>query len=80
MAGIDSDRLYPLDQQRRLAAGIPTAGDLRVVTSPYGHDAFLLESAQVAPLVTEVLNVTRFGRHFLGYDRENVAQSGEGVR
>lgn len=55
IAGVDSDRLYPLQQQERLAAGIRGAGQVRVVHSPYGHDAFLIESGQLgdalAPLV-----------------------------
>ncbi|KJK49606.1 homoserine acetyltransferase [Lentzea aerocolonigenes] len=55
VAGVDSDRLYPLTQQRELAAGIPGADDLRVIMSPYGHDAFLIESEQVAALVRELV-------------------------
>ena len=55
VAGVDSDRLYPLAQQRELAAGIPGADDLRVITSPYGHDAFLIETAQVGALVSELV-------------------------
>ncbi len=55
VAGIDSDRLYPLAQQAELAEGIPTATGLRVVRSPYGHDAFLIETDQVGNLVREVL-------------------------
>jgi homoserine O-acetyltransferase len=55
VAGIDSDRLYPLAQQAELAAGIPGAGDVRVVSSPYGHDAFLIEVAQISTLVKELL-------------------------
>jgi homoserine O-acetyltransferase len=55
VAGIDSDRLYPLSQQAELAAGISGAGDLRVVTSPYGHDAFLIETEQISALVKELL-------------------------
>ncbi|MFT4299735.1 MAG: homoserine O-acetyltransferase [Aeromicrobium sp.] len=55
VAGIDSDRLYPLSQQRRLAEAIPGAGDLAVVRSLYGHDAFLIESDQVAPLAAALL-------------------------
>jgi homoserine O-acetyltransferase len=53
VAGVDSDRLYPLSQQEQLAGalGVP----LRVVTSPYGHDGFLVEAEQVALLVTETL-------------------------
>jgi len=57
VAGVDSDRLYPLVQQRELAAGIPGADEVRVITSPHGHDAFLIESEQVGALVTELLPV-----------------------
>jgi homoserine O-acetyltransferase len=55
VAGVDTDRLYPLAQQAELAVGISTADDLRVVTSNYGHDAFLIESDQVGALVRELL-------------------------
>ncbi|MCE6998048.1 homoserine O-acetyltransferase [Saccharothrix sp. S26] len=55
VAGIDSDRLYPLRQQAEIADAVPGAGDLRVVTSPYGHDAFLIEVDQVSKLVSELL-------------------------
>ncbi|MFJ8105818.1 homoserine O-acetyltransferase [Streptomyces sp. NPDC096132] len=55
VAGVDSDRLYPLAQQSELAALIPTADRLRVVESPYGHDGFLIETEQVASLVRELL-------------------------
>jgi homoserine O-acetyltransferase len=53
IAGVDSDRLYPLSQQEELAdaLGVP----LRVITSMYGHDGFLIESDQVSKLVEETL-------------------------
>ncbi len=51
VAGIDSDRLYPLEQQDRLVAGISGADPLAVVHSPFGHDGFLIES----DALTEVL-------------------------
>ena len=53
VAGVDSDRLYPLYQQAEIAAGV--AEPLRVVSSPHGHDAFLIETDQVGKLVTELL-------------------------
>ncbi|WP_406288953.1 homoserine O-acetyltransferase [Embleya sp. NBC_00896] len=59
VAAVDSDRLYPPSQQRVLADGIPGAGPLRVVESSYGHDGFLIELAQVAPLLAELLARTR---------------------
>ncbi|MFI5618738.1 homoserine O-acetyltransferase [Streptomyces sp. NPDC051567] len=55
VAGVDSDRLYPLAQQAELAAGIPGADRTRVIGSPYGHDGFLIETGQIAPLVRELL-------------------------
>jgi homoserine O-acetyltransferase len=47
VAGIDSDRLYPLSQQDRIAAGISSAGPTVRISSPYGHDAFLIETEQI---------------------------------
>lgn len=55
VAGVDSDRLYPLAQQREPAALIPFADRLRIIESPYGHDGFLIETAQVAALVRTLL-------------------------
>ncbi|MFF8731615.1 homoserine O-acetyltransferase [Streptomyces sp. NPDC015171] len=55
VAGVDSDRLYPPDQQRELAALIPGADRPRTVESPYGHDGFLIETEQVGALVRELL-------------------------
>lgn len=54
VAGVDSDRLYPLSQQAELANGIPTADHVRRIESPYGHDGFLIEVEQVAALVREL--------------------------
>jgi homoserine O-acetyltransferase len=53
VAGVDSDRLYPLSQQAELARGLGVP--LRTVTSPYGHDGFLLEAEQVGDLVAQTL-------------------------
>jgi homoserine O-acetyltransferase len=55
VAGIDSDRLYPLSQQNHLAACIPAAASVRVIASPYGHDGFLIETAQVAACLAELI-------------------------
>ena len=56
VAGIDSDRLYPLHQQAELARLIPGAGPLAVVTSTHGHDGFLVEWDQVGALARELLS------------------------
>lgn len=55
VAGIDSDRLYPLHQQQQLADLITTSGPLQVVVSPHGHDGFLVESEQVGVLLRDLL-------------------------
>ena len=48
--GIDSDVLYPLEEQEELARLIPNA-ELEVVASAHGHDAFLIEFEQMNDIV-----------------------------
>lgn len=48
VSGIDSDRLYPQRLQQMIVDSVPTADRLHLIESPYGHDAFLLESAAVS--------------------------------
>jgi homoserine O-acetyltransferase/O-succinyltransferase len=57
VAGVDSDRLYPLYQQAEIAAGIPGSDGLRVISSPHGHDAFLIEVDQITKMLAELLDV-----------------------
>ncbi len=57
VAGIDSDRLYPLRLQQELAEEIPTCPDLDVVPSRFGHDGFLLEADAVGELVRRTLSL-----------------------
>jgi len=42
VVGIDSDKLYPLAEQRELAEHLPHA-TLDVISAPHGHDSFLIE-------------------------------------
>jgi len=57
--GIDSDRLFPVADQRliasRLRSGI-SGRDPVVIASPFGHDGFLIESALVGPWVKRLLD------------------------
>jgi homoserine O-acetyltransferase len=53
VAGVDSDRLYPLRSQEEMARLLGT--DLHVISSPYGHDGFLLESEAVGRVVRTAL-------------------------
>jgi homoserine O-acetyltransferase/O-succinyltransferase len=55
IAGVDTDRLYPIRQQHELAHLIPTAHSLAVVKSEYGHDGFLLEFEQVSSIVEKAI-------------------------
>jgi len=57
VAGVDSDRLYPLGLQEEMAAALPRlVGGLRVVNSSHGHDGFLVETKQVGELVADLLD------------------------
>jgi homoserine O-acetyltransferase len=58
VAGIDTDRLYPLRLQAELADLLPGCDELDVVTSPYGHDGFLIEVDSVAKLVNRTLELS----------------------
>lgn len=56
--GVDSDTLFRIDTQHRIAAGIPTSvtGDVAfTVHSPFGHDGFLLEIREVGSAVRAFL-------------------------
>ena len=59
VAGVDSDRLYPLAQSREIADGVPGCEGVQVVSSPYGHDGFLLETDAVGALVRRTLALGR---------------------
>jgi homoserine O-acetyltransferase len=55
VAAVDSDRLYPARLSQEVVDAVPGARPLQVVTSPYGHDGFLIETAQVAQAVRAAL-------------------------
>jgi homoserine O-acetyltransferase/O-succinyltransferase len=57
VAGITSDRLYPLRLQEELAELLPACGELQIVDSIYGHDGFLVESEAVGQLVRKTLDL-----------------------
>lgn len=54
VVSVDSDRLYPPRLSRELAAARPGT-HLASVASPVGHDAFLVESAQVGRILSEAI-------------------------
>ena len=55
VAGIDSDRLYPLGLQQGLAGLLPGRPACTVITSEFGHDGFLLETDQAGAVVGAAL-------------------------
>ncbi|HEV8623941.1 MAG TPA: homoserine O-acetyltransferase [Acidimicrobiia bacterium] len=55
IAGIDSDRLYPLYLQEEMAELLPGRPEVTVVHSLYGHDSFLIESEAVGAFIHKAL-------------------------
>ena len=55
LVGFPSDRLVPLADLCELQRRLRGPATLEVIESPYGHDAFLKESEQLAPLLREAL-------------------------
>jgi homoserine O-acetyltransferase len=53
VAGVDTDRLYPIALQQQVADGLGVP--LQVIPSPYGHDGFLIETAVVGSLLRGLL-------------------------
>lgn len=51
--GIDSDRLFPLEEQDWIAAQAPGAGPVQVIRSLYGHDGFLVETDQLETAIQQ---------------------------
>jgi homoserine O-acetyltransferase len=50
VVGVDSDILFPVHEQEFLASHIPGAS-LRVISSVYGHDGFLVEAEAIAAAI-----------------------------
>lgn len=59
VVAIDSDRLFPPRLQQHLVDVVPGAEQLHVITSPYGHDGFLVENDQVGAVIRHGLELAR---------------------
>ena len=55
VAGILSDRLYPLELQEQLVKLLTNSSALEVISSDFGHDGFLLEVEQVGKVIAAAL-------------------------
>jgi homoserine O-acetyltransferase len=55
VAGVASDRLYPLELQRELGRMLPGERPVAVIESDFGHDGFLIELDQVGAIVESAL-------------------------
>jgi len=56
--GIDGDRLFPVDEQHRIARHAPgniNEADAVVISSAFGHDGFLIESELVGAHIRQLL-------------------------
>ena len=62
VAGITSDRLYPLRLQAELAELLPGCDGLQVLDSDCGHDGFLLDTARVGELIRQTLDLASSAR------------------
>ena len=59
--GVDTDILFPVNQQKEIADGIRKAGnevDFVQIDSINGHDAFLVDEAHFAPVLREFFDKT----------------------
>ena len=55
IAGMSSDRLYPLRLQHELAELIPTASGVEIVETIHGHDGFLVEADTVGAIISRAV-------------------------
>jgi len=55
VVAVEGDRLVPLSDSVALVEGLGTLGNLRVLRSPYGHDAFLKETDRIDAILSTAL-------------------------
>jgi homoserine O-acetyltransferase len=56
---IDTDRLFPPRLQAEIAELAPAAAPLVTITSPFGHDGFLVEVESVGNVIREALKLSK---------------------
>ena len=58
VVSIDTDRLFPARLQEEIVELTPTALPLKQISSPFGHDGFLIEVERVGQIIRESLELT----------------------
>ena len=61
VVAVEGDRLVPLSDAVTLVEGLGLNGQLRVLRSTYGHDAFLKETDRIDHLLAAVLRADAAG-------------------
>lgn len=63
VVSIDTDRLFPPRLQEEIVELVPTAQPLAIITSPFGHDGFLIEVEEVGKLVRKAVELGVSSQH-----------------
>lgn len=64
--GIDSDFLFPVEEQKLIAQHIPNAKYFQI-SSPLGHDGFLTESKSVGRIINKIVSPVLFEDKVITY-------------
>ena len=59
VVSIDTDRLFPVRLQAEIAELAPAAAPLVTISSPFGHDGFLVEVESVGEVIRKALNLAK---------------------
>jgi homoserine O-acetyltransferase len=57
--GIDTERLFPVRLQAEIAELAPVAEPMVTITSPFGHDGFLVEVESVGEVIRQALKLSK---------------------
>ena len=59
IVAIDTDRLFPPRLQQEIAELAPQVSTLHTISSPFGHDGFLIEVESVGAIIKNALNLQK---------------------
>jgi homoserine O-acetyltransferase len=59
IVAIDTDRLFPPRLQQEIAELAPQVSTLQTISSPFGHDGFLIEVESVGAIIKNALNLQK---------------------